>query len=121
MKLTKEEDQPRSSKAEQDAQESSRLPAVVRILFKRSLGLVVRHEVTQETRLGERIADGIQHEDGHNQQRKDIVREPRCHLHVASKVEEGANDNVGQCPDANPGVEGEEGDADKIETCCKGR
>ena len=78
------------------------------------MGLVVWVEVTQQTDLREGVTDGVHHKDANDQEGKDVIGEAGRKAHEARNVEEGCQCNVDEEPNADPCIEGEEGDIQRL-------
>jgi len=62
----------------------------------------------QDTIIGERISNSIQHKDVHNQESKHFVGEASGQTNYAGQVKEASEDCVEEQEDGDPCVEGKE-------------
>ena len=110
LEASKEENR-RSGPETQDDTEQGRLKeAVVFVTFVAFVSGVAGRKVAQQTFVVERTANGIQNEDGDNQEGENVISETGCEAYVASQIKEGCNRSVHADPDTDPRVEGKEGD-----------
>ena len=108
LEATQEEDGGSGSDTQDDTQQGCLLFAVVFIIRVAFMEKIVGIQVSEETTRSERTSNSVQDENGHDQQREDIVGESSCVSDVSGKVEEGGKGSVSKSPDRYPSIKGKE-------------
>ena len=117
FETTEEEDSSSGSETQKDTEQGCFQVAVVflAIVFLTILmELVLGIQVTQKTTWAEGAANRVQDKDGDNQEGEDIVGEFSGQADVAGQVKESRRGSIDECPDAHPGIEGKERNAQRL-------
>lgn len=110
LESTQEEDGGSSSKSKNNAQQGSFLFAVVGRFFVVLVERVVRVQVSEKTTGAKGTSNGIEDENGHNQQGEDVIGESSRVSDISRQVKKGSNRSERAGPDTDIGVERKEGD-----------